>query len=371
MNSLRIALLCPNELGPARDLGVQLAARGHRPRLITTHRGLPQTSYEAGLVVTRNWHTREARLERRGFERDLGQVPSSYLSLLRGTAQLAHAFHAPDALAAARWAHGRTRPVVLSLPEVPSRSWLVARRLRLESVLRALRGGQTIVTESRFAADALVSSLGLASQVIYPGVDLEHFAPGAQRSPTPTILCLGLTAKASRSLGAAIAQMRTSVRLILGPDDDPGGRAANGSAPAAKLGVAAFRGAWLTVLLSRYGAFPLPLVESLACGTPVLAWNGGANPEVINRPEVGLLTSAQEPAELGRAILTGLELIEDPQTTQLCRAHAEEFSITRHVDAHEALYAELLDRRSGADVPPLPCSHRSVSQARSVGGAGT
>ena len=99
----------------------------------------------------------------------------------------------------------------------------------------------------------------------------------------------------------------------------------------------------VSVLPSWGEAFGLVLLESLACGTPVVGTAEGAIPEIIDRPETGRTFSGIGPvAELADALLETLELATDPRTVQTCRRRAEDFSIERFVDAHVTLYRELL-----------------------------
>jgi len=68
----------------ARVLADSLIARGHAPRLITSHSGRPRRAVEDGLPVARLWRPPEARLRRRQFEDHLTHVPLAYLELRRG-----------------------------------------------------------------------------------------------------------------------------------------------------------------------------------------------------------------------------------------------------------------------------------------------
>ena len=86
-------------------------------------------------------------------------------------------------------------------------------------------------------------------------------------------------------------------------------------------------------------------MESLACGTPVVATRDGALPEIVDRPDVGRLFEGGE-AELAGALLETLELSEDPGTAAACRARAGDFSTERSAAEHLRLYRELLVARA-------------------------
>jgi glycosyltransferase involved in cell wall biosynthesis len=103
--------------------------------------------------------------------------------------------------------------------------------------------------------------------------------------------------------------------------------------------LAAYREAHVTALASRGEAFGLVLAESLACGTPAVAADDAAGPEVIG--DAGATFAGEDPGALARALLAAL----DGPDVQACRAQAERFGIDRCAAAHERLYGELLAAR--------------------------
>jgi glycosyltransferase involved in cell wall biosynthesis len=361
--ALDVALLSPLTWPEARrgaermfrDLASGLLARGHRPWLLSSHQGLPRTSIENGVRVTRNWRPPDGRLQRRAYEEHLTHAPSTYLSLRRRPVDVAHASHAPDALAAARWSRRTGAPTILSFMGIPDRPWLVARRHRLQLVLRACRECAAVVALSQTAADAFAHSLGVSARVIPPGVDTDAFSPGGERSAVPQILCtasLEVPEKRVSLLVDALPLVRRSrpdTELVL---QRPSAQALSDHAARepgvvlmdtdAELLLDAYRSAWCSALPSRSDAFGLVLAESLACGTPVVGSDRGALAEVIDRPEVGRVFAGEDPSEVARALLEALELAEDPATAAACRARALELSLDRCADAYEALYRELL-----------------------------
>ena len=368
MSGLRVALLAPAFFPEVRrggerlvrELAGDLIERGHRPRLITSHRGLPSRTVEDGLPIAR--HPRlpiEGRLARRAFEDYLTHVPFSYLDLCRGDDEIAHATHAPDAAAAGRWSERTGRPAVFTFLGLPTRTGIAQRRLRAELLTRATRGCAATVAISRTAADGFRRWLGVDARVIHPSVDLEAFHPQAERAPEPTIVCLADPGAENKRVpllteGFAIARRsRPDARLLLQQPSDPGLAARlAASVPGVELidpdGRAelarTYASAWVSALPSWGEAFGLVLVEALACGTPVVGSALGAIPEVVDRDSIGRLFSGDDPAAVADALLGAFELAEDPATRDACRQRAADFSTERMGEEYERLYLELLGR---------------------------
>ncbi|MEA2197043.1 MAG: hypothetical protein QOJ25_1094 [Solirubrobacteraceae bacterium] len=368
VRSLRVALLSPvfwpevRRGGErfTRDLADGLIARGHRPRLITSHRGGVRRTVEDGLPILRLPRPPTGRLLGRMYEPYLTHVPLSYAALRLGSYDVAHAVYPTDALAAARWRRRTGRPAFLSYLGIPSRVWLAERR-RLEVLRVALRNCDRVVALSRFAADAFASVLGYEAPVIQPGVDVDAFRPAAgARANAPTIICSAAAEEPRKHVGLLVAAFgfvrreRPDARLVLSLPrcfdavrragvvvDAPGVEWVDLDDRGALA--RAYAEAWVCALPSADEAFGLVLAEAMACGTPAVGYDDGATPEVIDRPGVGLLFDRLDAGVLARALLEAMELSERPETVGVCRARAEELSTARCTESYLELY-----RRTGA-----------------------
>ena len=86
--------------------------------------------------------------------------------------------------------------------------------------------------------------------------------------------------------------------------------------------------------------FGLTLIESMACGTPVVAFNKGAIPEIIVDGETGFVVEDVE--EMAEAILKVSQI-----DRQKCRHHAlENFNSKIMTDKYEEIYIKLLEKES-------------------------
>jgi glycosyltransferase involved in cell wall biosynthesis len=245
---------------------------------------------------------------------------------------------------------------------IPSWEWLRSSRGRLAIMRRAVAGSDAVVVLSRHAAAALRASLGHDAEVIYPGVDLTAFAPGPARRAVPTILCTAAPEIARKNVGLLVEafgllrQRYREARLLL---MRPASRRAASDAGVrldapgiewldqdqrADVLARAYAEAWVTALPAVDEAFGMALVESLACGTPVVGHKQGGIPEIVDRTGIGELFEPLEAGALARALADALELSGDPSTPARCRSRAQELSTDAATDRYLSLYHRLRER---------------------------
>jgi glycosyltransferase involved in cell wall biosynthesis len=336
------------------DLAVELARRGGEPAIVTSHPGPSERAVEEGVTVIRRRRPPDAPFRLRRMQPNLTHVPLSLAELRRGGFDLAHAFFPTDAIASTRWGAATGRPAVFTITGVMGRENVANVRFRKRILETATRRSDAVVTISQAARDAVWRWLAVEPRVIYPGVDLSHFEPGG-RAERPTIACAsdpGDPRKRVELLVRAFAGVRAErpdVELLLMRPSNPalagelereeGVRLMDAGTDTAPRMLAS---AWVSALCSLREAFGLVLVESLACGTPVVASRDGALPEIVDRPEVGLLFDGDDEGDVATALLDALELAADDGTAAACRERAGEFSSATTAAAHEELYRELI-----------------------------
>lgn len=256
-----------------------------------------------------------------------------------------HSMGRRDALASIRAA--RLRPgrrtvfTDLGLPD-PS-YWAAQGEREARAVEKVVRGIDVYCGMSRCAVELLARNYGRHDGVVVPGgVDLASFEPAAERERRPTILFSGAIAEPGKGVSVLlealpiVAESEPEVQLWLsGPGDT--GQLLDAASPEARerthslgLGEAErqherYGRAWVTCLPSMFDSFGMALVESLACGTPIVTTTHSAPPELVDEGVNGEKCEPNDAPGLAQALLRAFELTRRPETVEACRRSAEPF----------------------------------------------
>ena len=198
------------------------------------------------------------------------------------------------------------------------------------------------------------------------GLDTDFFCPdqAVERSETE-LLCVGRASdpnKGVRNLIRALAHLPETITLTLVDNNHPDSEVfkwarevgvghrlnVTGRVEADAL-VNLYRRAAITVVPSRYEGFGLPAVESMACGTPVVACRVGALPEVMALCEGGLLVEKDSSPALAQGIKTLMRSSDQRRDlAERGRGRVEAHLSWRRVASATADgYAEVLAERRG------------------------
>ncbi|MFA7249207.1 MAG: glycosyltransferase family 1 protein [Dehalococcoidia bacterium] len=276
-------------------------------------------------------------------------------------------------------------------------------RLYLALDYAGIRRAAAIIAVSATTKADLVEHLGVPESrvhVVYEGVDHTRFRPvDARPFDFPYLLYVG-SEQPRKNLGILLEAFAALKRTGLHPDlrlvkvGLPGGRDAAFRAETERLaeqhGVmestifadrihaealpAYYAGAACTVLPSLYEGFGFPVLEAMACGSPVVVSSGGSLPEIAG--DAAVVVSPRDPAALADALsglLTDSRRVESLRVLGVRRA--AEFSWTRAARETQRVY-DIVSREAlgatpvetiGAGVPearPAPRSTQGHPPAR-------
>jgi phosphatidylinositol alpha-mannosyltransferase len=313
------------------ELAAAFQDAGHDVRVLTSSAS-PGRGRVLGVETTRV----RARTVPRGHfgseSREIAFAAQALLRLGRARLDVWHALGTADAAAAAELGRIRGWTSVytsLGFPKRASRDQRADRRLH-ELVVRHV---DHYVCLSHATGAFLRTDYGREPDVIGGGVDTRRFVPATTRHPHPVVLFSGSLDETRKNVPllldafSLLRRRRPDAELWLsGPGD------ATALIRAAAPGVdhvsvkqaddpddlvELYGRAWLTVLPSEQEAFGLALVESLACGTPIVTLDSGGAAELV-QDGVGF-RSTPSAHDLADACEAALELAGDAGVAAACR----------------------------------------------------
>lgn len=271
----------------------------------------------------------------------------------------------PDGVAAAILGRCFGKPVVMTARGTDVT--LIPRyRLPRAMILWAARSAAAIITVSRSLKDGL-ADLGLPPErvtVLRNGVDADFFRPPDRETArarlgmrNTTLLSVGhlIERKAHHLAVGALALLPDAHLVLIGDGPELGAL----RALAQRAGVAHrirflpamsqeslreyYGAADALVLASSREGWANVLLESMACGTPVIASNVGGASELVTAPEAGVLFEERTAQGLATAVRRLLSAYPDRAAT---RRHAEQFSWAATTRGQIELFRAITPQRS-------------------------
>lgn len=254
-----------------------------------------------------------------------------------------HSYGRRDGVASVRAARlHRSRVTVHTDIGIPSREWWATMGKEARYAARVVRDVDAYACMSQHALAVLAHDYERDGVLIPGGVDVQRFAPAPARTPHPTILYSGAMTEPRKGVATIlealplVAREEPDVRLLLsGPGDatelldaaPPGARERTDLLGTGTLDdqPGRYGRAWACALPSLNDTFGLVLVEALACGTPVVAANNAALPELVTPGVTGALCEHGDAQSVARACVEAIALARRADTTEACRSSALPF----------------------------------------------
>lgn len=276
----------------------------------------------------------------------------------------AHYFY-PDGVAAVLLGRALGRPVVVTARG--SDLNIIAQYAIPQRWIRwAARHADGLVAVSAGLKQRLVE-LGIAAErvrMLRNGVDLTLFRPSDRDAARrflgfvrPTLLAVGnlVALKRHRLMIEALAQLPGFELVIVGEGPERGAiealahkrRVAErvrflGRLPQDRL-PDIYTAADMLLLVSAHEGWPNVLLESMACGTPVVVSNIDGIADIVAAPEAGRILAEATTGELAATVR---ELVAALPARAATRAYAEQFDWQSTIEGQLALFREICDRRS-------------------------
>jgi glycosyltransferase involved in cell wall biosynthesis len=272
----------------------------------------------------------------------------------------AHYFY-PDGVAAVMLGKYFNKPVVITARGTDI-NLIPQYALPKKQLMWAGEHAAGMITVCNALRDEMVG-LGMPGERIVPlrnGVDLQRFAPMDRQAARAKLGIDGFTLVSVGLLDQRKAHHLTIGALPLMPDTTlliagTGPERKNLENQARQLGVAErvsflgsvaqpqlkeyYNAADAMVLASSREGWANVLLESMACGTPVVASNVWGTPEVVAAPEAGVLMPERTPEGIARALRTLRENYPDHAAT---RRYAENFSWDATTEGQIQLFSRII-----------------------------
>jgi teichuronic acid biosynthesis glycosyltransferase TuaC len=271
-------------------------------------------------------------------------------------------FFYPDGPAAMEIAHRLSIPFVIKARGSDIHYWAAVVGCRMKIIDAALKSDALLAVSAAMKSD--IAALGVPEDKImvhYTGLDQDRFHPNGRAEAKaelglsgPVILCVGalIARKSQNLLIEALVEIPDAKLLFAG----------EGEAEhvyrmlAARLGVAdrvqflgsvahdrlplLYRAADIMALVSSSEGLANAWVESLACGTPIIASNVGGAPELVTSPDAGRIVDRN----VSEIVTAANALLKSPIPPERVAIQAQRYSWDENGHLLAGLLREVCER---------------------------
>jgi len=345
-----------------------LADAGHTVEVVTGKPGRYRTVTDGHVKIHYLPYLINPLLNRFHVDRVHMFTANCFLHFLKNKYDVIHCMYHPDGYALSRLRKIRKIRYVQLIPTVPFDFHWKHSPIDPYMFDKALKGSDMRIAPSLYAQRYMIENGNIGSELVPCGVDMEHFHPCSKKDEkVPRILCTAALHDSRKNIPlllkafGILLESGTPAVLQLAaettPDTNRYLRSLIGHEVLKSVEILPtvtykelpeyYSAASVTVLSSVSETFGMTMIESLACGTPIVGTNSGAIPEVINDPGIGNLFDMNEDesvsaSNLYQAIRDTLKLAREPGTGELCRQHASQYDWKKVAGKLENLYGTVM-----------------------------
>jgi phosphatidylinositol alpha-mannosyltransferase len=336
------------------NLSKYLAEQGHEVQIITSKPGSSEAKRNGNILVKYYGYIQHPLLFRYNINRIHTFALSCFFHFMKNNYDVVHCIYHPDGFAAHILKKMKNVRYVFHITTTPFRLHWKDSAIDCYMFEKAFESADCCITPSLYAHHWMKREYNIDTIPVPCGVDMDFFHP---REPKDLSLpCILFTAplyderksapiliKAFELLvkngTKAVLQLAgettadTTMQLLSGVDRKVRDLIQVLYPITYEQLPKAYASAAVTVLPSTSETFGMTLIESLACGTPVVGTRSGAIPEIISNSSVGSLFDMSEgnnflesAHSLCQAIRKAIDLARDPDAERRCRQHVSQYS---------------------------------------------
>jgi len=199
--------------------------------------------------------------------------------------------------------------------------------------LKSAEGVDYFIANSNHIAGKIKKIYGRDSTVIYPPVDVDKFSIGTSKENFYITASRLVPYKRIDMIAEAFSKMPDKKLIIIGSGPEEK-KIKSVSLKNIEIlphqdqsSIKQFMQKARAFVFAADEDFGIVVVEAMACGTPVIAWNGGGTKESVINGKTGILFPKQNIDSIVNSV-TEFEKIENNLDSQIIRNHSEKFSRT-------------------------------------------